>query len=117
MIQGITIILVEQVQTGVDDFNCAVYEDRPVEVDNVLVAPASSAEILDVLNLTGRKAVYTLAIQKGDAHSWEGCKVILPEPFAGTYQVIQIPLAGIESMIPLAWNKKIIVEKYGRTEN
>lgn len=113
MISGIPIELVTKVQTGVDGFNRPVYEDSVETVDNVLVAPASHEEVIETLNLTGRKVTYTLGIPKGDTHTWEGQDVILPPPFAGRYHVVGIPTAGIDAMIPLSWNKKVQVERYG----
>ena len=52
MIKGITITLYERTQTGTDDFNKPVYSENPVTVDNVLVSPVSSQEVIDTLNLT-----------------------------------------------------------------
>ena len=71
MITGRTVVLLEKQQTGVDAFNRPTYAEVPVEVENVLIAPLSDQEVLDTLNLTGRKAVYQLGIPKGDAHDWE----------------------------------------------
>ena len=113
MIRGITIQLLTRTRTGVDAFDRPVYNETPVEVKNVLVGQPTAEDIPATLDLTGRKAVYVLAIPKGDAHEWENCRVVLPEPFAGTYQVIGIPTAGIEANIPLAWNKKVLVERCG----
>ena len=78
-------------------------------VDNVLVAPASNSEILDATNLYGKKAVYTLAIPKGDTHEWENRIV---EFFGKRWRVFGIPTKGIEANVPLDWNKKVTVELY-----
>ena len=56
---------------------------------------------------------YTLGIPKGDTNDWTDTEVILPEPFAGRYRTIGYPTAGIEANIPLRWNKKVKVERYG----
>lgn len=108
--KGITVTLYERMQSDSDAFNRPEYTEIPVEVSNVLVAPATEAgqELLDVLNLTGRKAVYTLAIPKGDTHSWEGCRV---DFFGERWRVIGLPTEGIEDLIPLAWNRKVQVER------
>jgi hypothetical protein len=108
--KGITVTLYERMQSGTDAFNRPEYTEIPVEISNVLVAPATEAgqELLDVLNLTGRKAVYTLAIPKGDTHSWEGCRV---DFFGERWRVIGLPTEGIEDLIPLAWNRKVQVER------
>lgn len=107
LIKGITVQLVDKVQTGTDEFNRAIFEDIEVDIENVLVSPMSNTEILDTLNLTGKKAVYQLAIPKTDNNSWEGKKVRF---FGQEWRVIGKPTRGIESMIPLEWNLKVKVE-------
>lgn len=110
MITGRTVVLLEKQQTGVDAFNRPTYAEIPVEVENVLIAPLSDQEVLETLNLTGRKAVYQLGIPKGDAHDWENQRV---QFFGQTWQVIGIPTEGQSELIPLFWNKKVKVERYG----
>lgn len=109
-LKGITITLVDKIQTGEDDFGAIVYDDVEISVDNVLVAPTSSDDIVNQMSLTGKKAVYTLAIPKGDTHDWEDKEVIF---FNRKWRTFGIPLEGIEDMIPLDWNKKVMVERYG----
>ena len=110
MITGRTVVLLEKQQTGVDAFNRPTYAEVPAEVENVLIAPLSDQEVLETLNLTGRKAVYQLGIPKGDAHDWENQRV---QFFGQTWQVIGIPTEGQDELIPLSWNKKVKVERYG----
>ena len=112
-IRGVTIQLLNKTQTGTDGFGRPVYDEQPENVENVLVGQPNTDEITDSINLYGKKVAYVLGIPKGDEHTWENRKVILPEPFAGTYLVIGYPTAGIEAMIPLSWNKKVMVERYG----
>lgn len=109
MIKGITVTLYTRTQSGTDAFNRPEYTETPVNVDNVLVAPVSdSGEVLDSLNLTGHELIYQLAIPKGDANEWEGCRVGF---FGSVYKVVGEPVEGIEAMIPLSWNKKVKVER------
>ena len=109
-IRGITVTLYNLTQTGRDPLNKPTFEEVPVNVDNVLVAPVTSAEQLETFSLTGRKAVYQLGIPKGDTHEWNaGCKVSF---FNADWRIIGIPTEGIEDMIPLSWNKKVRVERY-----
>ncbi|MCD7918459.1 MAG: hypothetical protein LUF84_08455 [Clostridiales bacterium] len=111
MIKGIPVVLYERTQTGSDPFNKPIYEETATTVENVLVAPSSEEEILDVLNLTGRKAVYTLGIPKGDTHDWEDKDVAF---FGERWHTIGMPISGIDAMIPLSWNTKVRVERYGQ---
>ena len=110
MIKGITVILLQKKQVGVDGFNRPIYEYEEISVDNVLVAPASTDDIVTSQDLTGKKAVYTLAIPKGDIHNWEDTIVRF---FGAQWKTVGFPLEGIEENIPLDWNKKVMVERYG----
>ena len=109
-IRGIDVILYEKTKTGEDDFGATIYEEKAVTVSDVLPGEPTSSEILDTLNLTGKKLVYTLAIPKGDTHNWNNVKV---EFFGKTFRTFGEPLEGIDAMLPLRWNKKVQVEYYG----
>ena len=109
IIKGITVFLYEREQKGVDEFNKPIYEETPVPIENVLVAPVSSDDIATNLDLTGKKVVYNLGIPKGDNHDWEDKKV---EFFNKIFKTVGIPIQGIDSLIPGAWNKQIKVEHY-----
>jgi len=113
MLKGITIQLLVCTQTGVDEFNAPVYSSEWVNVENVLVAPEESSDVITSTNLEGRHTRYVLGIPKGDAHVWENTHV----RFLGeTYRTIGIVREGIEDMIPLKWNRKISVERWNQDE-
>lgn len=105
-----TIILVDKVQIGVDPFEKPIYEDKDIEVENVIVAPVSSDDVVNQQSLTGKVAVYSLGIPKGDTHDWEDKEVKF---FGQRWRTFGIPLEGMEHLIPLEWNKKVMVERYG----
>lgn len=109
-LKGITIILVDKVEIGRDPFDKPIYEDKDIEVENVLIQPTSTDDVVNQLNLTGKKAVYTLAIPKGDSHDWENKEVKF---FGKRWRTVGFPTEGIEDLIPLDWNKKVMVERYG----
>ena len=106
---GRSIILYDKVKAGMDDFNHPIYTETPITVENVLIGLPTPQEVVDTLNLTGKRATYTLGIPKGDTHDWEDCTV---EFWGQRFRVIEIPTQGIEEMIPLDWNKKVKVERY-----
>ena len=110
MIKGVTVTLVSKVQTGTDSIGNAVYSETREQIDNVLIGQPSTQEILDTNQLYGRKLSYVLAIPKGDAHDWVDQKVVF---FGQTFRTIGEPTQGIDEMIPLQWNKKVMVERYG----
>jgi len=95
---------------SVDPFGAPVVKDVEILVDNVLVAPALSDDVINQLNLTGKKAVYTLGIPKGDTHDWEDKEV---EFFGQRWRTFGFVTEGIDDLIPLSWNKKVMVERYG----
>lgn len=109
-ISGITVVLYDKTQTGTDSFNRPIYTETPVAIDNVLVGEPSTQDILDTKNLTGKQLAYTLAIPKRDAHVWTNRTV---EFWGERFRTIGEPTQGIEDMIPLAWNRKVKVERYG----
>lgn len=108
-LKGITVILIDKQEVGKDPFNAPIYEDVETPVNNVLIAPVSSEDMVSQLNLTSKKAVYTLAIPKGDTNRWEGREVRF---FDECWRVIGTPQQGIDDLIPLDWNKKVEVERY-----
>nr|DAU43520.1 MAG TPA: Minor capsid protein [Caudoviricetes sp.] len=109
MLKGITITLYNKDEVLVDEFNRPIYQEAPILVENVLVAPESNPEVLSRLNLSGKKEVYVLAIPKGDANNWTDAKV---EFFGKIWHTVGEPVEGIEKLIPLDWNKKVRVERY-----
>lgn len=109
MIKGITVILLEKKEVGKDPYNQPIYEETEVEVKNVLVSPSTSDDIVTSTDLVGKKAIYTLAIPKGDTHEWENAKIKF---FGHTWKSFGFTLEGIEENVPLRWNKKVMVERY-----
>ena len=110
IIKGITVTLINKIEVDQDPLGAPIYEDAEIKVDNVLVSPTSTDDIVNQLTLTGKKAVYTLAIPKGDTNTWEDQEVMF---FGKRWKVFGPELQGIEDMIPLDWNKKVMVERYG----
>lgn len=110
LIQGITVLLYEPTQTGTDSFNHPVYTEQPVAVENVLVCPVGTDDLTDETQLYGKKAEYELCIPKGDTHDWQDKRV---EFFGQMWRTFGLPLKWIKENVPLDWNMKIKVERYG----
>lgn len=106
-IRGETIKLITLTQNGTDAFNAPIMTETETAVNNVLIAPSSEQEVLDTINLYGKRAVYTLGIPKGDTHDWENQVV---EFWGKRWRTIGEPLRGMEHQIPLQWNTKVRVE-------
>ena len=107
-LKGASVTVYVKTETGKDAFNHPVYATVGETVDNVLIGSPSDQEILDVLNLTGRKVSYVLGIPKGDTHDWTDVKVTF---FGKEFRTIGEPTEGLEGMIPLEWNKKVRCER------
>lgn len=107
MIHGMKIKLINKFEGAKDEFGNPIYGIRMIDVDNVIVAPVSTDDMINTLNLTGKRAVYTLGIPKGDTNNWEDAEV---EFFGKRFRTFGTVLEGIEDMIPLQWNKKVMVE-------
>lgn len=108
-IKGITVTLIDRVEVERDPFGHPVYEEKEIKVNNVLVIPVSTDDIVNSLELEGKKAVYILGIPKGDTNNWENREIrFFDQRFKSFGKVTQ----GIDHLIPLDWNKKVQVEVY-----
>lgn len=108
-IKGTTVILISEIPNGVDEFNRTIYAEKEIQVENVLISPVTTDDIIQDLDLTGKKTIYNLAIPKADNNDWIDKKVKF---FGKTWKTFGIPIEGIELNIPLYWNKKIMVKSY-----
>ena len=106
LIKGITIELLKKEKIGVDEFNAPIFDITSVLVPNVIVTPSDASDVVDVMNLTGKKAVYSLCIPNGDANDWTNAEVVI---WGEKYRTIGIPKEYIKT--PLEWNKQIKVER------
>lgn len=109
MIKGKKVKLLEKVQNGMDDFNSPVFEENEVEVENVLIEPASNDAIVSEIQLTGKRVSYILHIPKGDTHNWKDAEV---EFYGMRWKTFGDCLIYDIENTPGDWNKKIKVEAY-----
>lgn len=109
LIKGMNIIYFKKNQIGTDGFNRPIYEYIEEIVENVLVSPLTTDEVLSSIDLTGKKIAYNLGIPKGDTHDWKDATVKF---FGAKWKTVGYPIEGIEENIPLDWHKKVMVERY-----
>lgn len=106
----VDILLINEVDTGYrDKTNRPITGEVATTVSGCLIAPVSTEDVVNTINLTEKTAVYQIAIPKGDANDWVNAKIYYNGNY---YRTIGIPEEGIEGNIPLKWNKKIKVERY-----
>ena len=110
-IHGITVKLQTLTATGTDAFNIPTYSETWVNVDNVIVGQPTDAEQIDAMDLYGTRAVYVLGVPKGDTHDWSAGKLV--EFFGEQFRIFGHTIQGIDDMVPLEWNKKIMVANDG----
>lgn len=110
LLKGITIIRYDNIQSGTDQFKAPIYTQTPIEVKNVLVSPVSTADIVSDLQLYGKRAEYELCIPKGNTDTWEDTVV---EFYGHKWKTFGIPQQWIGDLVPLDWNRKVRVERYG----
>lgn len=108
-IHGETVYLVDKTQTGTDPLGAPITADSMIQIDNVLVSPVSSADVIDDVTLTGKHVSYMLCIPKTDNHDWANKTVIIR---GQKYRTIGEPYYYTEANIPLDWNGKVAVERY-----
>lgn len=108
-IQGITVKLYDKTEDGFDNFGRPVFIEIAKEVENVLPIQPSTDEVVNELNLTGKKVEYKLCIPKGDTNIWENRKV---EFFGEEFQTYGHIIQYVEKNTPTAWNKQIYVVRY-----
>lgn len=110
VIKGIDIQLINLIENGKDEFNQPFYtETAPITIKNVLVSPLESSDVIDGTSLLTEKLRYQLAIPKGDDHRWANSIVVMRN---NRFKTVGEAIGGIESMIPLDWNKKVVIERY-----
>ncbi|MBQ9020850.1 MAG: hypothetical protein IJ113_02385 [Eggerthellaceae bacterium] len=110
MIVGTSITVLRPGEPVVDRFHNAI-PGKPVEerVDNVLIAPGTTAE-LEASRPEGAVVAFTLHFPKGYSKSLEGCHVKLPAPWEGTYRVIGAPRPYMDANTPTRWHMPVEVE-------
>ena len=111
MIKGITVTLSERTQSGKDAFNRPTYTEKDTDVENVLVYPASSEDIVSEQNLYGKYLEYYLCVPKEDTHVWTDQNVKF---FGGTWKVYGYAEEWIDANNPSIWDKRYKCERYSK---
>ena len=108
--RGMTVTLYEEQVIGSDMIGSPIYEEVPVEVNNVLIGEPSSEDIVGSQDLYGKTISYMLGIPKGDTHVWHDRDLYI---FGERFRTIGYPMTGIQDNIPLRWGQNVKVERYG----
>ena len=107
-IKGVSVVLHVRTIKEYDPLGNPVYTTEDVTVNNVLWNVSSVDDLIDSTRLEGTKELYTLAIPKGDTHTWLENTVTFNSKTYHCYAESE----GMEALTPLEWNKKVFVERY-----
>ena len=107
-IKGESVVLHARTIDEYDPLGNPIYKNQDITVNNVLWNVSSVDDLIDKTRLEGTKELYTLAIPKGDTNTWLENTVT----FNGKTYHCYAESEGMESLIPLEWNKKVLVERY-----
>lgn len=110
MIKGEKIILIDRIEKGRDSFNAPIYEEKEIEVEDVLIGNPSAEDIVNDVSLYGKHISLVLGIPKGDKNNWKDKEVIIR---GERYRTYAKPLTQTEANVPTKWNTQVKVEKYG----
>lgn len=91
---------------GTDIVLCSGAEQEIIH--NVLIGQPATSQSENAASQTGLLRTFTLAIPKGDTHSWTNRIVGF---FGSLFRTVGYPLEGIEDNIPLCWHKQINVRQ------
>ena len=108
--KGTDIQLAVNTIEGYDEFGAPIVREDFELIPDCLVGQPTSQDIIDSLNLYGKKLVYVVGIPKGDTHDWENREVII---WGERYKTFGYTMTGIQENIPLRWGANVKVERYG----
>lgn len=108
-ITGETIVLIDKIASGKNPLGRTQYQEERVLIPNVIISYPQAEDIETSVNLTGRRAEHVLGIPKGDTHDWNNKEV---EFYGKRWRVIGTAIQGMNHLMPLDWNKKVMVESY-----
>lgn len=91
-----------------DAYNHPTWVDHREAVDNVLIGEPTQTEVENSLDVKHERTSYMLAIPKGDAHDWQDAEV---EFWGRRWRQVGRVTQGMDHLIPLDWNKKVMVEE------
>ena len=107
-IKGVSVVLHARSIKENDPLGNPIYQTEDVTINNVLWNATTADDLVDTSRLEGTQELYTLSIPKGDTHTWLENTVT----FNGKTFHCYAESEGIEDLIPLKWNKKVLVERY-----
>ena len=107
-LKGVSVVLHKRTVKEYDPLGNPVYITEDITVNNVLWNVTTADDLISSTRLEGTTELYTLAIPKGDTNTWLENTVT----FNGKTFHCYAESEGMDALIPLEWNKKVLVERY-----
>lgn len=96
--------------TGTDRMGMPVHGEPVAEpVPGVLVSPGGTSD-MEAERPEGVTVALTMHVPKAYTARLDGCEVVLPEPWAGTYRVVGDPMPYMAANTPGPWNRSVGLE-------
>ena len=108
--KGTTVQLLTKTLTGYNRLHEPIYVEKWEEVSDVLIGSPSTDDVINSLNLYGKRLEYVLGIPKGDKHNWTDTEVVF---WGKRFRTFGFPTTGEKANIPLRWGQNVKVESYG----
>lgn len=108
MIKGVAVTVRRPSTSGTDRFGNPVKTWTTETVNNVLISPGATAD-LEASRPEGVTVDLSLHFPKTYNLPLEGCEVVLPAPWSGTYNVIGVPTPYIDANTPTSWHMPVEV--------
>lgn len=110
MIKGIEVIVYINIAHEKDELGNDIVKEKELLLDNVLVSPIVSEDVLGIASLNTDKINYQMAIPKMyDDIDFTDANFVF---FGKKWKIVGSPYKGIDALIPLQWNTKIQVVNY-----
>lgn len=106
----VTVQIAVKTQTGTDPFGAPIETEELIDVPGCLVGQPTSDQIVQAMELYGKKIAFTIGVPKGDTHVWTDTDVII---WGERFRTVGFPETGIQENIPLKWGQNVKVERYG----
>lgn len=105
-----TVQLSVKTQSGYDPFGAPIETEELIDVPGCLVGQPSSDDIVQTMEMYGKRIAFVIGVPKGDENTWTDTDVII---WGERFHTIGFPETGIQENIPLKWGKNVKVERYG----
>lgn len=105
-----TVQLSVKTQSGLDPFGAPIETEELIDVPGCLVGQPSSDDIVQTMEMYGKRIAFVIGVPKGDENTWTDTDVVI---WGERYHTIGFPETGIQENIPLQWGKNVKVERYG----